>query len=303
MRPPSGEQYALSSGTQRCVVTELGATVRSYEDQGLDVLHPYAVDAMCDGGHGAALIPWPNRIRDGRYTFDGVDYQLALTEPAKRNAIHGLLRWQPWQAREHAADRILMWARLHPTSGYPFMLDVKIEYALDDHGLTVATTAENTGFAACPYGSGQHPYLSAGGGVLDECTVQIEAGTRILTDLERQIPIGTEAVGGTAYDLRAPRVMESLAIDHAFTDLARDADGRAWVRLGRPDGTTIELWADRTYPIIQLYTADTLSSARRRRGLAAEPMTCPPNAFQSGDGVRRLEPGESTTSVWGVRLR
>lgn len=302
MIPPSGAQLEISSGDQRCVVTEVGATIRCYRDSGHDVLHPYALDAMSDGGHGAPLIPWPNRIRDGRYRFDEVEHQLALTEPSKRNAIHGLLRWQPWQVGERGADRVVMQTRLHPVTGYPFMLDVAIEYALGAGGLTVTTTAQNSGEHACPYGSGQHPYLSAGDGLVDECTVQLRAGTRIRTDPERQVPVGTEPVAGTPFDFRMPASLDGLAVDSAFTDLTRDGDGLAWVRLARPDGSTVELWADGSYPIIQLYTADSLSTDRRRRGLAAEPMTCPANAFQTGDRVRRLEPGQSTTSTWGVRL-
>lgn len=301
--PPSGEQFELRFGDQRCTVTEVGATVRSYRDSGRDVLHPYAIDAMCDGGHGAPLIPWPNRIRDGRYRFDGVDHQLALTEPSKRNAIHGLLRWQPWVAAEHAADRVVMRTRLHPVTGYPFRLDVEIAYVLDEGGLTVTTSAQNSGERPCPYGSGQHPYLSAGDGPVDACTVHLQADTWLRTDPERQIPVGTEPVAGTPLDFRGPTSLDGLAVDTAFTDLDRDGEGRAGVRLGRPDGCTVELWADRSYPVIQLYTADSLAGERRRSGLAAEPMTCPPNAFQSGSGVIRLEPGESTTSTWGVRLR
>ena len=303
MIPPSGEQFEIRAGQQHCVITEVGATVRSYRAADEDVLHPYAVDAMCDGGHGAPLIPWPNRISSGRYRFDDVEHQLALTEPAKRNAIHGLLRWQPWGVAEHAADRVVMRTRLHPLTGYPFRLDVDIVYVLDEGGLTVTTSAQNSGAQACPYGSGQHPYLSAGDGTVDDCTVQLRADTRIRTDPERQIPVGTEPVDGTPFDFREPTPLGELAVDSAFTDLRRDADGLAWVRLTRPDGVTVELWADASYPVIQLYTADSLAGDRRRRALAAEPMTCPPNAFHSGDGVRRLEPGESTTSTWGVRLR
>lgn len=301
--PPSGQQIEISAGDQRCVITEIGATIRSYRDSGHDVLHPYDRDAMCDGGHGAPLIPWPNRIRDGRYRFGGTEHQLALTEPVGHNAIHGLLRWRPWQVLERAADRVLMWIRLHPVPGYPFMLEVGIEYALDDGGLTVTTTAENVGVDACPFGSGHHPYLSPGGGTVDDCTIQLQAETWIQTDPERHLPIGRGPVAGTPIDFREPTPLTGLVVDSAFVDVDRDADGRAWVRLARPDTHTVELWADRSYPVIQLFTGDTLSPPRRRRGLAAEPMTCPPNAFQDGEGVLHLQPGESTVSTWGVRIR
>jgi aldose 1-epimerase len=87
---------------------EDGGGVRVFEVAGHEVLESFPVDAMCDGAHGTPLIPWPNRLRDGRYTFDGVDYQVALTEPATRTAIHGLLRWRAWSARAHTQDRVVM---------------------------------------------------------------------------------------------------------------------------------------------------------------------------------------------------
>lgn len=300
--PPSGQQFELSSGDQRAMVVQVGGGVRAYSVGERDVLQPYPLEDMCDGAHGAPLIPWPNRLGDGRYSFDGTEYQVALTEPEKHNAIHGFLHWRPWHPITRSADRIVMGATLFALEGYPFCLDVEIEYRLDEGGLSVTTTATNIGEQACPYGSGQHPYLSPGSGLVDDCVLQLAADTRIVTDPDRQLPIEREDVAGTPYDFRTGRRIGGLAIDHAFTDLHRDEDGRAWVGLTGPDGRTSQLWVDEAYPLIELFTADTLSPDRRRGGLGAEPMTCPPNAFQTGRRVLRLEPGESTTSRWGTCL-
>jgi aldose 1-epimerase len=298
---PSGEQFELVHGEQRATIVEVGGGVREYELAGRPVLDPYPLEAMCDGGHGTPLIPWPNRLADGRYRFDEVDHQLSLSEPANRSAIHGLLRWRPWRALEREADRVTIGARIHPMTGYPFALDVSIEYRLGDDGLTVSTTSMNIGDRACPYGAGQHPYLSPGAGAIDECTLELAARTRILLD-ERQLPSGSEPVAGGELDFSAARRLGEQRIDCALTDLARDDRGLALARLSAPDGRTVELWADASYTVLQLFTADTLSPARRRRGLAVEPMTCEPNAFRSGVGLVRLEPGEALTTRWGVRL-
>lgn len=303
MIPPSGEQFAISCGRQHATVVEVGGGIRAYDDGDRAVLDPYDIDAMCDGAHGAPLIPWPNRLRDGQYTFDGTNHQVPLSEPEKRNAIHGFLRWRSWQAVEHSTDRVVMATRLYPQKGYPFALAVQVEYALGEEGLRVTTTAHNIGDAALPYGNGQHPYLSPGGGLIDSCTLEVPAATRITTDSERQLPTGTEAVEGTDFDFRIPRLLGEQAIDYAFTDLERGPDGRAWVRLTGGDRCTVELWVDCNYPIVEIFTADTLAEPRRRRGLGTEPMTCAPNAFQSGHGLVRLEPGESHTASWGVRLQ
>lgn len=299
---PSGAQFPIAAGEHRATIVEVGGGIREYAVADRDVLDPYPLDTMCDGAHGAPLIPWPNRLADGAYTFGGADYQVALTEPEKRNAIHGFLRWRNWRAVAHEPDRVVMATRLHPLKGYPFPLDVQIEYALSDAGLAVTTTATNLGDRSCPYGAGQHPYLSPGAGLIDECTLQLQAATLIDTRNQRQLPAGRKPTEGTPLDFAAAQRLGDQRLDFPFTDLARDSDRRAWVRLTAPDGSRVELWADDSYPIIELYTGDTLSPGRRRRGLGTEPMTCPPNAFQTGDGLRRLEPGQSATSRWGVRL-
>jgi len=300
--PPSGEQFEITYGEHRATIVEVGGGVRTYTVGGRDVLQPYDLGAMCDGAHGAPLVPWPNRLGDGTYTFDNIDYQVALTEPTKRNAIHGFLRWRSWRAIEGSANRVVMATRLQPLQGYPFTLAVQVAYTLTGQGLTVATTATNFGDEPCPYGHGQHPYLSPGDGLIDDCTLQFAADTRITTDPQRQLPTGTEAVTGTVFDFSTPRALDDVKIDYAFTGLTRDSDGRAWVRLTGNDGATPAIWVDETYPIVELYTADTLAAPRRRTGLGTEPMTCPPNAFQSGERVIRLEPGQSHTTTWGALL-
>jgi aldose 1-epimerase len=300
---PSGEQFEIAHGEQRATVVEVGGGIREYWDGDRPVLHPYALSAICDGAHGAPLIPWPNRLGDGRYTFDGQERQVALTEPAKQNAIHGLLRWRNWRALQIEADRVVMGTTLYPNDRWPFALRLEIEYRLGQAGLSVETRATNIGDGACPYACGQHPYLSPGEGqTVDECSLELPAATRILTDPERQLPTGREAVEGTEFDFRSSRSLASLQMDYAFTDLARDSDGRVWVSLARPDGVTASLWVDGAYPVIEVYTADTLAPERRRRGVAVEPMSAPPNALQTGESVVRLEPGEGHTARWGVGL-
>ena len=301
--PPSGRQFGLHHGEQAASIVEAGGGIREYTHAGRPVLDPYRLGSMCDGAHGAPLIPWPNRIARGRYSFEGTEHQLALSEPENDNAIHGLLRWRSWSALEQSAASVTVAARLLPMQGYPFALEVQIRYELRDDGLTVATSAHNVGERPCPYGVGQHPYLSPGDGALDDCTFELPAATRLLNDERHQVPVGREPVEGTPFDFRSARALGAQQLDDAFTDLERDADGRATARLGCPDATTVELWVDEHHPFMQAYSGDTLAPERRRRGLAVEPMTCAANAFASGDGLLVLAPGESLTTRWGVGLR
>jgi aldose 1-epimerase len=300
--PPSGEQFEIAHGEQRASIVEVGGGIRSYAHGERDVLEPYSLAKMCDGAHGAVLMPWPNRLGDGSYGFGGESHQLDLTEPAKQNAIHGLLRWVSWRPVERYRERVVVATRIHPRPGYPFDLEVSVEYALGEEGLTVTQRARNVGDAACPYGAGQHPYLSPGAGTLDACTLELPAEVVILTDPERQLPCGRADVDGGPLDFRSARELGASEIDSPFTGLLRDWQGRTTARLTGADGATVELWVDEGYEVLEVFTGDTLAPERRRTGLGLEPMTCPPDAFRSGEGLIRLGPGESTAATWGVRL-
>jgi aldose 1-epimerase len=298
---PSGEQLEIAAGDQRAVVVEVGGGLRSYSVDGRDVLDGYPVDRMCPSGRGQVLIPWPNRLADGRYEFGGHSHQLPLTEVGTRSAIHGLVRWAAWTARERDAHRVAMEHLLHAQPGYPFTLALRVEYTLSDEGLTVSTTATNVGSDVAPYGAGAHPYFSVGTPTADDVSLEVPAATMLRFD-EQGLQREAERVDGTVYDFRESRPIGSTVLDNAFTDLARADDGRAYVRLEAPDGTSITLWVDERYPYLMVFTGDPLPDVARR-SVAVEPMTCPPNAFRTGASLVSLEPGSSFTSTWGIALR
>jgi aldose 1-epimerase len=297
MRPPSGEQYEIAFEEQRAVVTEVGGGLRTYRVDGEDVIDGYGVDEMATGGRGQLLIPWPNRLEDGSYEFGGRRFRLPITEPVHSNAIHGLVRWVPWQVRAHEPHRAVLGFVLHPQPGYPFSLEIEIEYELSASGLTVRTTATNTGASACPYGSGAHPYLTLGTETIDDVLLRVPARTALRSD-ERGIPVGTVAVDGTELDFRTARRIGEAKLDHGYTDLERDDAGVARIVAEAADGSGRTLWVDESYPYVMVFTGDI--PAVQRRGLAVEPMTCPPNAFRSGEALVSLEPGESHTAAWGL---
>ncbi len=294
---PSGEQFELRHGEQRAVVVEVGAGLREYRVGERDVLDGYGVAERAGGARGQVLIPWPNRVRDGRYEWDGETQQLPLTEVALTNAIHGLVRWRNWRMAERTPSRIALALRLHPMPGYPFTLELTIVYELEAGGLRVSSAARNLGEQACPYGVGFHPYLSCGGPI-DAARLTIGAQRRLSAD-ERLIPVGAEAVAGTPHDFREPRVIGALALDDCFCELTRDGRGRARVTL-EGDAGRVTLWMGEAYGYAMIYSGDTLAPERRRRGLAVEPMTCAPNAFVSGEGLVRLEPGATHQAEWGI---
>jgi aldose 1-epimerase len=186
---------------------------------------------------------------------------------------------------------------LHPQPGYPFTLALSIDYQLSKAGLSVTTTATNDGPESCPYGCGAHPYLNPGAPTIDTATLEIPARTVLTTD-DRGIPVGTRPVDDTAYDFRTPRPIGATKLDHAFTDLERGDDGLARVRLTSP-GSAVTLWVDESYPYLMVFSGDPLADVNRR-SLAVEPMSCPPNAFNTGDRSVCLEPGQSCVTRWGI---
>ena len=223
---PSGAQFEIAHREQRAVIVEVGGGLRAYSAGGRDVLDGYGVDEMCSAGRGQLLIPWPNRLPNGRYEFAGRDHQLALTEPERQNAIHGLVRWAAWTVGEHEPGRVVMEHLLRPQPGYPFSLALSVEYVLSDDGLRVRTTATNVGDDPCPYGSGAHPYLTAGTPVVDDVILRVPARTVLLTDERGSPVVRSDSVDGTEYDFRRPRWIGPARLDHCFGDLDRDGDGR-----------------------------------------------------------------------------
>jgi len=299
--PLTGTQHEISAGDYRATVAELGAGLRQLSYRGRPVISEYEPDELPPAAAGQLLAPWPNRIDGGHYSFAGTDYQLDLSEPAKGNAIHGLTRWAGWQASQHEPGSVRLSHLLHGQPGYPFCLDLAADYRLTANGgLEVSITALNAGTRPAPYGTGSHPYLTAGTPAIDECELALPAAQWLPAD-SRGIPAAApQDVTGTPQDFRKARAIAGARLDHAFTGLSRDAGGLAWVRLSA-SGVRVSFWAGEGYQWLQVFTGDALDAPHRRRALAIEPMTCPPNAFVTGLDLITLDPGSSVTHAWGIQ--
>lgn len=190
---------------------------------------------------------------------------------------------------------------LHPMMGYPFTLDVSVDYILGEDGPTVRTSATNIGETACPYGAGRHPYLSVGTDVVDPCRLELAAAYWLASD-DRGLPTDHRVVAGSPGDYRTAREIGEAKIDYTFTGLVRDEQGRAWVRFSAPSGRTLAVWVDDNDQFIEIYTPPTQPTPYWRHGLGVDPMTCAPNAFRTGEGLIRLEPGHSSAATWDLRV-
>lgn len=288
-------------------MVEVGGGIRTYTVGGVPVIDGYRRAETCTGGRGQVLAPWPNRLGDGAYSWEGHPYQAPLTEPEHHNAIHGLVRWASWNAAEEDEDRVRLEYRLHPQPGWAWILDLSVTYTLTDAGLEVHTVAHNLpgGGGRCPFGLGWHPYLAAFNGLVDDVELTVGAETVYQTD-ERGLPTGTRPVEGSDADFRTRRRIGDARLDTAYTDLARDAEGRATVEVASYSDSRqrIHLWMGPEYTHLMVYTGDTLSEVhRRRRGLAIEPMTCAPDMFRTGDGRVLLDERERFAATWGLLIR
>ncbi len=301
--PPTGCQLELRRGGVRAVVTEVGATLRVLEVDGLQVLDGFPRDRLPDATRGQVLIPFPNRVDHGRYVFHGTAHQLPLDETDRGNAVHGLVRWLNWAPLSHGPTRLVMGLVLHAREGYPFVLSLRVAYTLTPYGLRVRQSVRNLGASPAPYGAGFHPYLSVGTHRIDDAALRLPAATYFLAN-PRLIPTGRAAVAGTPFDFRLARPIGVTVMDTGFTDLVRDRDGLARVELSAPDGgPRLSVLLDGAYQFLQMYTGDSLPElATRRRALAIEPYTCAPNALNNGLGLRVLAPGGTFSSVFEVAV-
>ena len=299
--PLTGLQYEIEAGHYHATVTELGAGLRELAFRDRPVIAGHEPDELPPAGAGQLMTPWPNRVDGGRYSFGGTEYQLALTEPARANAIHGLTRWMAWTVIRQDASAVLLRSAPHGQQGYPFCLEIEAAYRLDPGtGLHVTVTVRNRGSHAAPYGTGSHPYLTVRTPSVDECELTLPAESWLPMD-DRGIPTGPpEPVKGTEFDFRQPRAIGATRLDHALTGLSRGADGRAWAYLGAA-GRRVGLWAGEGYRWLQVFTGDPLGPDRRRKAVAIEPMTCPPNAFVTADDLLVLEPGDEVIHTWGIQ--
>lgn len=298
-RALSGEQWVIGSGDHVATIVEVGGGLREYAVDGRDVVFGYRADELCPGAAGAQLVPWPNRTGDGRYAYDGAEYQLALTEPAKHNAIHGLARWQPWRKVAGTADSVTVACELPAQPGWPWPLSLTTRWSVSRHGLRVEHTATNLADRPAPFGLGCHPYLTLPGELAD-WSLHIPAGAALRSD-ERSLPVAEVPVAESGMDFSAPRRIGDAVIDMAYTDLRRNTAGTVEAVLSAPAGPAVVVWADEAFGWLQAFTGDTLSPARRRRAVAVEPMTCPPDALRTGRDLITLVPGETWRAAWGIR--
>jgi aldose 1-epimerase len=283
----------VTAAGARLAVDLRGGGLRELVVGSWHLLDGYPSGAVPAGRRGGVLLPWPNRLRDGRWQWRGRDLQLDVVSPASPNAMHGLLSAQPWAVLAERAAGVTVGTVLEPRGGYPFRLAVAIDYDLTPGQLTVAVRVRNDGESEAPFGVGMHPYLHVGadaeGGL---AAAELSVPARTALEVEGGLPTG----GRRPFDGAIGRI-GGQQLDDPVTDLVRDGDGWARVLLSGPAGT-LQLAVDGSWPWLQVFSGDTLPAGQRRRSLAVEPMTCPPNALADGTDLVVLAAGDTWSGTW-----
>ncbi|MFJ5955506.1 aldose 1-epimerase family protein [Paenarthrobacter sp. NPDC092416] len=292
----TGRQFELRRGDALAVVTELAAGLRLYSKGGVQLTESYGDADIPPGATGITLAPWANRVEDGVWYLDGKKQQLDVTEVSRNNASHGLLRNAGYALVDESEFSVTLEATVFPQHGYPFLVRHRVKYELDANlDLRVWQTLVNDSQSQAPFVLGSHPYLRLGDIAPEDLVLTVKAAKRLVAD-ERLIPRSTAVVDGD-FDLSSGRSVGSLDVDVALTDLTFDG-GMARHTLSAPDGRSVSLEQDVSCQYVHVFVTDTFPG--RSKAVAIEPMTGPANAFNSGDGLRWLAPGDAFTMAWGI---
>jgi aldose 1-epimerase len=300
MSRPTGEQLEIANGDARAVVTEVGGALRAYEVAGVPYVETFGVGEKPPLGAGAVLVPWPNRVGGATWSHAGMRQQLEVTEPARGNAIHGLVRHETWTVAERGDASLTLAVEVGEQQGWPFPFRTTITYALTDGGLAVTHTVYNAGNEEMPFGVGTHPYPRPGGTDVDDCVLTLAAGSVLPIDPETMVPTGKpQSLDGTDLDFRTGRPLRGVELDTAFGDCVPGDDGLVHHSVTY-DGGGVEVWAEECFGWVQVFTPGEFPG-KGARAVAIEPMTCPPDALNSGTDLITVAPGEEWTGRWGIR--
>ncbi|MDK6249093.1 aldose 1-epimerase family protein [Alloscardovia omnicolens] len=308
----AGQEYTIHAGSYTAVVTEQGAALESFTINGKDIVVPFDPNYPVKACSGQILIPYPNRIEDGEYSFEGKDYSFPIDEHERHNSIHGLGYRYPWKLEALSTSSVSLSWRTPNLASYPFDLLVTVTYTVHaDDGLQLSIEAFNNGDTNAPWALATHPWFASGSEAettakLDaangECRLNLPARTHVTVN-DRLLPTGLEAVDGTRYDLREGNPLGIQSFDDAWTDLDYAADGSVQAVFTRPDGIEVLITGDETITSFQVCNGFGWEASHKPAGVAIEPQTAYANAFKSGKDVIVIEPGRSSRTTISYAAR
>jgi aldose 1-epimerase len=280
-------------GVVEAEISPVGAALVGLRVGGVSVI-PAAPDDVATSSYiGSIIAPWPNRIDSGRYTYQGVDYQLECNEGERENALHGLASLVAWEVVSQHDTQVTLTTVVGDIPGYPWTVHLAAEYQVHSSGVSVTLTATNQSSTPAPYGAAFHPYLSIPGSERSQWTLHVAATRVIVPDSDRLLPVSEEDVSTVGMDFRTGGALDQPFLDHAFGGFG----GPATATLTAPSGVSIRVDSSADSTWMQVHRPD---SGPLVGSVVIEPQTCPPNAFVTGRDVIDLLPGHAHESTWRV---
>lgn len=296
----NGQEWIISAGGYKASIVQRGATLRELSVGDRPLILSFSADQPVPDYRGIIAAPWPNRLADGVYNWDGRKYQAPINEADRHTALHGLVDTQLWELTELSQTGVVLHLKIPAGEAYPSDVELTVEYNLDDDGLHTTVTATNSGHTSAPFGVCPHPYLLAGDAPLNEWTLEVPAESFLEVTEDRLLPVDLASVDGHSFDFRQAKVIGNIELDHAFTNFHAEDGGHSTLTLTDPSGSFVGMSWDESCPWLQIHTADKSDPSLSRLGLAVEPMTCPPDAFNSGTDVVELAPGALYVTGWSI---
>lgn len=287
----SGSSFSLTSGPYQATILSCGAALSSLSLNDHPLILPYPAHELAPGFAGMVLLPWPNRIREGRYSWRGTSYQLPINDIDTRTALHGSTYNRDWSILSVSPSSVSLECWVPGMEGYPWPLHSRVSYHLNEKsGLTATITTRNLCAVDIPYGVGSHPYL-APGGVVDDWTLQMSPthAQRMDTSL---LPRDLVPVSEIGLNFAFPRSLRGMSIDTGFTSFP----STPWAVHVENSLIGLRATLSSSAPWVQIYTGDAVG----RRGIAVEPMSCPANAFNDAHDSIVLPGGQSHRFSWSI---
>jgi len=297
----------LKSGDQRLALNQVGGGIISYKSGDKDLIMSYEdCEEDNEGMMGDVLFPFPGRVKDSKYEFNGKSYELDGAFKKDGHSIHGFVTDKEWAVEETTDNSVRLSYKItkkeYEKNGYPFSVKIEIVYSLDEKGMKVETKITNTGEEKAPFGLGFHPYFTAGTDKVDNISLKINAKKLVEFD-DTLLPTGKmiELHGGEL-DYNQEKQIGDNIIDNCFTELGYN-DGICKTEISAGETKNI-IWQDEGFDFLQMYSADTIGDKFMRAGFAIEPQTCTGFAFNKHEmGLKTLGPNESYKAVWGVDIK
>lgn len=282
------------------VVSPVGASLLALNLGGNQVIEKLGVDKP-ELYSGVVMAPWSGRVAAGSWVHpDGRKFQLPINESTRNNALHGLVFDKEFSVARSTDNSVELSIEIAPIEGFPFHLKLAIAYELDGGELICSFAIKNLSAEKAPFGIGFHPYFSTrwlGDGV----SITNRAKTVYVLD-QNLIDTGRQETAGSTKDLSIGKLVIGASLDDDFTDLDFVA-GVSRTTLSNAAGNGVEIWQDEVFRHNVIYTTDSYEAEGGNvTAVAIEPCISAVNALNSHSDLVWLEPNQTRSGSWGIRL-